>query len=60
MQGSGQAAKFEAAAAETLHAAAQQGCDLAPLRTVAALAFLQDDPIWVKLKPPSSPVETYQ
>ena len=55
---SGQAAKFEAAAAETLQAAAQQGCDLTPLRTVAAFAFLQDDPIWVKLKPPSSPVET--
>jgi hypothetical protein len=49
--------KFEAAAAEALREAAAHGCDLAPLRTVAALAFLQDDPIWVKLKPPSPPVK---
>jgi eukaryotic-like serine/threonine-protein kinase len=53
-----QAVKFEAAAAEALREAAAHGCDLAPLRTVAALAFLQDDPIWVKLKPHTPPVET--
>ncbi|MBA4105947.1 MAG: hypothetical protein C0485_09330 [Pirellula sp.] len=53
-----QAAKFEEAAAETLRVAAANGCNLAPLRTMTSLAFLQDDPIWVKLKPPSPPVET--
>lgn len=52
-----QIAKFEAAAAEALREAAAHGCDLAPLRTMASLAFLQDDPIWIKLKPQSPPVE---
>ena len=52
-----QAAKFEAAAAEALREAAAHGCDLAPLRTMASLAFLQDDPIWIKLKPQRPPVE---
>ena len=50
------AEQFETAAADALHQAAAHGCDLASLRTAAALAFLQDDPIWVKLKPSSSPV----
>ena len=50
------AEQFETAAADALHQAAEHGCDLASLRTAAALAFLQDDPIWVKLKPSSSPV----
>ncbi|MBL9161766.1 MAG: serine/threonine protein kinase [Planctomycetaceae bacterium] len=52
------AAEFEAAAAETLREAASQGCDLAALRTVSALGFLQDDPIWGKLNPPRPPVES--
>lgn len=52
------AAEFEAAAAETLREAASQGCDVAALRTVSALGFLQDDPIWGKLNPPRPPVES--
>ena len=53
-----QAAKFEAAAAETLHDAADHGCDLAPLRTVAAFAFLQNDPIWINLNAPRQAVKS--
>lgn len=52
------AAEFEAAAAETLREAASQGCDVTALRTVSALGFLQDDPIWGKLTPPRPPVES--
>jgi serine/threonine protein kinase len=53
-----EAAEIETAAAATLREAAAQGCDLTSLRALASLAFLQDDPIWVKLKPPHPPVGT--
>jgi eukaryotic-like serine/threonine-protein kinase len=51
------AERIEEAAAESLREAARHGCNLAPLRSVASLAFLQNDPIWVKLNPSSQPVE---
>lgn len=54
----GKAEKFEEVAAETLRLAAEHGCDLAPLRTVEALAFLQNDPIWINLNAPRRAVKS--